>query len=116
MKARHAALETQLAQERERLRTLGRDQPRIAGLQREVDLHEGRYRRLVDNLVRSQIDRALDAEKLSNVSVVQPATFDPRPVRPNTPLTLALGFVVAAGAAVGLAVLLDALRPAASPA
>jgi uncharacterized protein involved in exopolysaccharide biosynthesis len=111
LKARHSALEAQLARERERLKTFGRNQTRIAQLQREADLHEGRYRRLVDNLTRSQIDRALEAEKISNVSVIQPATFDPLPVRPSVPLILALGAALAAVGAVGGAVLLDAARP-----
>jgi len=116
LKARHAALEGQLVRERELLKTLNRDQVRVGRLQRDVEVSESRYRRLVENLERSQLDRALEAEKISNVSVVQPATYDPRPVRPNTMMNLALGLVVAAGGAVGLAVLLELRQTASGPA
>ena len=85
---------------------------RFMWLAKEVD--EDFYNRFQELKAKLK-DESREAEKISNVSVVQPATFDPKPVKPNTLLALALGLVVAAGAAVGLAALLDhrAARPAA---
>lgn len=108
LRARFTAVEGQLAQERERLKTFTASQFRVAKLQREVELHDAQYRRFADNLERSQIDQALEVEKISNVSVVQPATLDVKPVRPSLLLNAALGLVFAAAGAVGLAVLLEA--------
>lgn len=106
-RARAAALEGQLALERVRLKVFTGDQLRLAKLQREADLLDSHYRRFADNLERSQIDQSLEAQKLSNVSVIQPATFDVKPVRPNKLLNAAIGFLLATIGAVGLAVLLD---------
>ncbi len=46
---------------------------------------------------------------MSNISVVQPATFDARAVRPRLAINLALGLLFALAAAVGVAVLCERL-------
>lgn len=112
LRARAAALGGLLARQRERLKEFTRDQLRVAKLQREVDLQDASYRRLVEGLERSRIDHGLEVEKISNVSVVQPATFDAKPVRPNRLTNAALGLLAAVGGAVGLALYLDTRRPA----
>lgn len=108
LRVRFTTLEGQLAAERERLRTFTASQFRVAKLQREVELHDTQYRRFADNLERSQIDRALEVEKISNVSIVQPATLDAKPMRPNKLENASLGLVLATAGAAGLAVLLEA--------
>lgn len=110
-KARAAVLADQLAQERKRLEEFNRDQLRIARLQREVELQEALYRKYADNLEQLQIDSALASEKLSNINVVEPATFDAKPVRPRLLLNLGLGALCAVVGSVGLAVLCHRLRP-----
>jgi uncharacterized protein involved in exopolysaccharide biosynthesis len=115
-RARAAALEGQLREERDRLRAFTADQLRVGKLQREVDLLDAHYRRFAENRERSEVDQALEAEKISNVSVVQPATFDVQPVRPNTMMNAALGLVLAVAGAVGLAVWLDTRAAAAGEA
>ena len=107
LRVRFTTIEGQLAHERERLRAFTASQFRVAKLQREVELHDTQYRRFADSFERSQIDRALETEKISNVSIVQPATLDAKPVRPNRMLNAALGLALAAAGAVGLAVLLN---------
>jgi polysaccharide biosynthesis protein PslE len=109
LQARARELRDQLAQQRDSLADFTRDQQRIARLQREVDLHEGHYRKYADNLQQVQIDGALAAEKLSNISIVQPATFDPSAVRPNLRVIFAIGFVFALGGSVVLALLCERL-------
>ena len=107
--ARTASLRTQLASERERLQKLNQDQLLIARLQREVELHEGHYRKYADNLEQIQIDGALASERMSNISVVQPATFDGKPVRPRPLVTLAMGFFCAIAGSFVLALLCERL-------
>ena len=103
-RARVAALERQLTDERERLKAFTANQFRVAKYQREVELHDAQYRRFAESLERSQIDLALELEKISNVSVVQPATFDVKPVRPNKLLNAAVGLVLAFAGAIAVAI------------
>ena len=83
---------------------------RIARLQREVDLQESDYRKYAGSLEQTQIDQALEQGKISNVHVVQPATYDLKPVRPRVLLTLSLGLALALAGAVGLAVMAEKMR------
>lgn len=103
IRAKQAAIRDQLRQERTALNKLTEDELRLARLQRDVDLQTIHYRRYADNLEQTQIDRALELEKISNLSIVQPATYEPEPVRPQTLLFLAAGFVLALTGSVGLA-------------
>ena len=107
LRVRRTEIEKQLGDERERLKTFAANAFRVAKLQREVELHDAQYRRFADNLERSQIDRALESEKISNVSIVQPATLDVKPVRPNLLMNAAIGFLLASVGSVGLAILLE---------
>src|SRR5262249_47265209 len=68
---------------------------RLAELQRDVDLQSTLYRRHAENLAQTQVDQALEAEKISNINIVQPATYDVEPVRPRRLLLLGLGLVFA---------------------
>jgi uncharacterized protein involved in exopolysaccharide biosynthesis len=109
LKARAAALRDQLAQERKQLEAFNRDQVRIVRQQREVDLAEGHYRKYADNLQQLQVDTALASEKLSNISVVQPATFDAEPVKPRLLAYLGGGFLAALLGGLGLVLLCERL-------
>ena len=62
---------------------------------------ESNYRKYSTNLEQVRIDQQLDAQRMSNISVVQPASFEPRPVSPKKAMTLLLGFF--AGVLGGLA-------------
>ena len=52
----------------------------LTGLQREVDIARDEYRQYHDNYQRDKISNALDVGKISNVSIIQPATI---PIEPN---------------------------------
>ena len=96
-----------MAGERERLQKLNQDQLLIARLQRDVDLQEGHYRKYADNLEQIQIDGALASERMSNISVVQPATYDAQPVRPRLFVTLGIGLLFAVVGSLALALLCE---------
>jgi uncharacterized protein involved in exopolysaccharide biosynthesis len=83
LRARADALGRQRDREQAALRALNRDELPIARLQRELELQSAQYRKYAENLEQAEIDRGLEAGRISNINVVQPATYDPEPVRPR---------------------------------
>jgi uncharacterized protein involved in exopolysaccharide biosynthesis len=75
----------------------------LTGLQREVDIARGGYRQYHDNYQRAKIANALDVSKISNVSIIQPATIPIEPnkskKRRNVALSLLFGLVGSIGLA-----------------
>ncbi len=80
---------------------------RIAALQREVDLLETDYRKYSANMEQARIDQQLEVQHMSNIGVVQPASYEPRPVRPRTMLNLLLGIGVGLFGGLALPLVLD---------
>lgn len=109
LQAKAAKLDTELAALRRDLKTLNENELRIAQLQREVELKDANYRRYAANLEQARIDQVLESQRISNISVVQPATYEPTPVRPRVVLNLVAGFAVALFGSLGVALLLESL-------
>jgi len=107
LKARADTLRNQLVEEQGKLKALNEDCMRVQALQREFKLQEAAYLKYAENLEHSQIDRALEAERITNISIAQPATFDPQPVGLPRPLMLVLGLLFALIGSVALAFLLE---------
>lgn len=66
----------------------------IGSLQREAELAERNYLLHKDNLEQSRIDNALQNERISNINIVQPASFEPKPSSPQKSILAALGLAV----------------------
>lgn len=96
-------LETQLASAREELRTLNKNEFRIASLRREVELDEASYRKYAANLEQARIDQELERQRISNIKLVQPATYEVKPIRPRPFWNLILGLMVGSLGGLGLA-------------
>jgi uncharacterized protein involved in exopolysaccharide biosynthesis len=107
LRAKADTLRAQLEQQRKELRAFNDNSLRVARLEREFLLQESHYRRYADNLEQAQIDRALETERISNISVVQPATYDDVPVQPRPLLNFGLGALLAVAGAVGLVLLAE---------
>jgi uncharacterized protein involved in exopolysaccharide biosynthesis len=107
LRAKAEALDGQLAAERSRLKTLNGHELQLASLQRAIDLEDANYRKYAENLEQANIDQALERERMSNINIVQPATFEPKPVRPRLAINLALGVVVGLFGGLGLALVAD---------
>jgi uncharacterized protein involved in exopolysaccharide biosynthesis len=103
LEAKLESLERELNQERTALRTLTENEVELTRLQREVDLLKTSYLKYAQNVEQTQIDRALEEEKISNISVMQPATYDAKPVKPRWTFNLAAGFLLALTAGFSLA-------------
>ncbi len=103
-------LRDQLADVRRELKTLNNDSVRLADMQREIELLDAQYRKYTINLDQSRIDRALEDQKLSSISIMQPATYQRKPIRPRKALNLALGVLAGAIGSIFLVFLLEYLR------
>lgn len=118
--AREKALHQQRARLQAELKSLNAQEGRLAGLSQNVELLRSSHRTYSEKLEQTRIDGALGEERISNVNVVQPATYVTKPVSPKRRLIVLLGAFVAAVGAVGLAFATDFLarirrKPIAGP-
>ncbi len=99
-------LRAQLASAREELTTLNGNELRLAVLQRNVNLLDTDYRKYAANLEQGRIDQQLESQRMSNISVAQTASYEPRPVSPKTTLNLLLGLCAGVMGALALPLVL----------
>jgi uncharacterized protein involved in exopolysaccharide biosynthesis len=85
------------------LKTINDSETKLSRVQREMSIQETNYRRYYEKLEQARIDQALEIGKISNVSIVQPATFPMRPIKPNKMRNLALGLFLGLFGGIGLA-------------
>jgi polysaccharide biosynthesis protein PslE len=107
--AKATALRGQLAAVTRQWKRFNEGELRIAQLDREVELLQTNYHKSATALDQARLDRALELQRMSNISIVQPATLDLKAVSPPLRASLALGVVLAALGGLGLAVLRDNL-------
>lgn len=103
LQAKSKALQGELALVKAKLQKTGEDSLQIARLQREVDLQADQWRKYASTLEKARMDASLGNNKISNISIVQPASYSLRPIRPRIKMNLILGFVASVFAAVGVA-------------
>ncbi len=103
LQAKLKTLKGQLGEAKQDLKHLNDTETRMVSLQRELSLKETKYRKYYESLEQSRIDQALEMKKISNISIVQPATVLMEPVRPRKGLNLILGFILGLLGGVGLA-------------
>ena len=76
----------------------------LAELQRNVDLAEASYRSAAEKLEQARTNEKLDKEKITNLSIAQPASYIAKPLGPRKAYVLALGMMVGLLGAVGIAI------------
>ncbi len=108
------ALKTYLGGMRSDVESLNETEMQLANVRRELRIQEANYQRYAENREQARIDRAIAAEKLSSVSVVQPATLPIKPVGRWRLLNLLLGFAAAVLGAVSVALTAEYLTSAIS--
>lgn len=106
-----AALETEREAALARLDGLIQQESQLTRLEREVAVLESNYRNHQEKLEEARIIDALEAERISNVNVVQPATLVERPVSPNKRAIAALALFLGITGALGVAFLAEAVDP-----
>lgn len=78
---------TRLKSERE---TLMRIEPELSRLERDLSVNEKSYALYLDSLEKARIDRELDNSRISNIAVIESASFVPGRTFPKSPLLIAL--------------------------
>ncbi len=76
---------------KERLQTLPQSEIGYARVTREMEINERSYRQLQNKLEEARI---VEAEKVEDVKIVNPATVPKTPIRPNKKLATTLGLVI----------------------
>jgi polysaccharide biosynthesis protein PslE len=112
LRNRAARLKEQRTQLAVELNELDARDMQLAQIQREVDLAESRYRTYAEKLEQARINDQLDKERIFNISLLQPASFEAKPSGPRKIYVLGLGFVVGLLGGVGIALLAALLDPA----
>lgn len=109
LQARLETLRRQSEQEHAALQALNRGELAITRLQRDLELQTLQYRKYAESREQAEIDHSLEVERISNISVIQPATREEEPVRPRPLLYLGLALVIALVSSFGLAILCENL-------
>ena len=104
-------LRAQLRQLSNALVALNEHELVIEKLTRDVQQLETQYLTYVENMEQARMDEALRADRISNVSIIQPATLMPKPVRPRTAMTLLLALLAGSLGAIVVAVLSEQADP-----
>jgi uncharacterized protein involved in exopolysaccharide biosynthesis len=102
--AQKAQLEAQLTGLRSKLVKLNQDELVIASLTSEVEQLDAKHRAYAEKAEEARMDDALRADRITNVSVIQPASFVPKPARPQKAAVLIIALLL--GSFAGLAVAL----------
>lgn len=99
LKAKSAQQEKTLEHYRSMLRTLDEKELELKRMEREANILEENYKRYLTKLEDARISDAMDLERISNVSVIEPATIPSGPVRrfyfiPNRVLHILVSMVL----------------------
>ncbi len=109
--AQTSELNQQLAQLRQRVRSLNDNEPQIDKLEQEVALCKTNYATYCEKSEQSRIDNALQSERITNVNVIQPASLVMKPVSPHKANVLLIGILGGLLLGVGAALLAEHLDP-----
>jgi polysaccharide biosynthesis protein PslE len=116
LEAESASLATQMNAARQRLRQVNEQSLQLTNLQRDIQLLEASYRRYATSLEQTRIDQSLESQRISNISIAQPPSYEPQSVAPKAAWNLALGLAVGLCGALGLALAADSwVAPAEAP-
>jgi uncharacterized protein involved in exopolysaccharide biosynthesis len=107
LEAKIASLRTEGDRLQQKLYALNNHQGTIEQWERRVELLQANHRAYSEKLEQARIDHALETERISNINIVQPATFVAKPAWPSLRLIFGLGFVVATLGGGGLALVCE---------
>ncbi|MGD8766106.1 MAG: GNVR domain-containing protein, partial [Desulfobacteraceae bacterium] len=109
LKAKGQTQKSQLADYQAKLEELNQIEVKINQLQEQVDVDRQNYRLYLAKFEESRISDAMDAERISSVSLLEPARQPMKPVSPKVLLNLLIALVVGAFGGLGLAFFVDYL-------
>jgi uncharacterized protein involved in exopolysaccharide biosynthesis len=88
-------LTEELVKLQERVERLNASDVELAKLQQEVSVAEKNYLAHSERLDQARIDGALEEQRISNVNIIQPASFEPKAASPRNGMVAAMGLAVA---------------------
>ncbi len=107
--AQRKVLADQRAAIQQDLREFTEEEALIKHFERKVTQLELQHLSYVEKFEQARVDQALKAERISNINIIQPASFELQPVAPHTAVLLMLAFVIATFGAVGIALVSEYL-------
>ncbi len=110
LKAKSAVLEQQLIAAHQDLQQLNTNEVLLADLEREVQINDSNYRIYATDTEQARIDHVLNTARMSNISVVQPATLNAMPRFPNVTVIFAMGLIVALSGSAGSAFVAESMN------
>jgi uncharacterized protein involved in exopolysaccharide biosynthesis len=111
LEAKIPVLQEQLRTQTDKLKSFDENSVALDRLRRDVELNEALYRKYCENVEQGLIDKSLNAERISNISIAQGASSDGTPVRPRWALNLALGSLMAVAIGLAVGIVLERLKP-----
>ncbi len=103
LKSEAAAQKKQLAVYRQKLGIVNSMERKLKELERQFEINEANYYLYVKNMEEARISNAMDAQKIANISVVEPALPPLKPVAPNKRLNVMLSIFLGIFAGFGAA-------------
>jgi polysaccharide biosynthesis protein PslE len=86
----------------ERLKKHNTDEVTLTELQRTVDQAEANFKNYSERGEQARLDQQLENQRISNVNIIQPASFVEKPASPNRVLLLAFGLMFAFCGGIGV--------------
>jgi len=102
-RSRATELNNLMANAKAEIDQLNENEAKILELVRERDLKVVDYLKYSDNLEQARIDQALQQQKISNIRIIQAASYPMKPIRPKKLLNLSLGLFLAFFGSIGYA-------------
>ena len=107
IKAKAETQQVHLAVYQSQLDKLNQIEVDLNQLQQQVDVNRENYRLYLTKFEESRIADAMDSEKITNVSIIEPARAPRKPVSPKKMLNLILAIFLGAFGGLGLAFFLE---------
>lgn len=105
--SRGAELGKHLIKYGQELERLGRLEPELRALERDVSVQEQNYRLYLTKFEESRVSDAMDAARMVSVSVLEPATAPLRPIPVHKALNIIVSICIGGVAGLGLAFLIE---------
>ncbi len=103
LQAKAEVLKTQLKAGQDEVKLLNDTEMQWAQIDRDLETQKSNYRKYSDSLEQARIDQALELKKISNISIVQPASYPVRPIWPKAPRNLLAGLFLGIFGGIALA-------------
>lgn len=103
--ARQKVLKTELAKRQQSLLEISPKEIDLQRIMREINIASSEYQKYRDNLQRAKMSSDLDSSKISNINIVQPATFSLIPIKPKKKIIILIGILLGGFLGVGAAFL-----------